>query len=165
MEEANMEEKLRDALKAGERADPGGPLSAYAREFYLKEFEMLRREIEIIINDYRATERNVLIAVGVSWAWLYGFRHEMPPLAWLAPCLFVGLGIMRHRGNEAFFRSINKYLKRLEKSFSAPGHPGGWEHAQAAKEGRFWTKISAWSFWLVILAATVVVAFFEIHRR
>lgn len=142
--------------------ETGGELSRHAKDFYLKEYELLRREIEIAINDYRATERNVVIAVGVSWAWLFQAGNGVPVLAWLVPCLFVVLGILRNYSDEAFFQSAHQYLARVEKAFSLPGHPGGWEHAPVSRN---WTRASAVLFWIVLALATIVVATFEIRLQ
>ena len=154
------EKPLKDPTDGNEPCTKG-PLSAHAKEFYLKEYEFLCREVELAINDYRSTERNVVIAVGVSWAWLYQVRREIPSLAWLAPCLFVVLGILRTYSDEAFFRSTHQYLSRVEELFSRAEHPGGWEHAPVSRN---WTRFSAVLFWAVLLAATIVVAVFEICR-
>jgi hypothetical protein len=51
------------ARKPGKHADN-------AKESYLKEYQCQRKEIETLWNDYRALERNVVVAIGVTWAWL-----------------------------------------------------------------------------------------------
>src|ERR1700724_2612004 len=53
-----------------------------AKDFYLKEFETLRKEIGAALKDYRELERNAVIAVGATWAWLFAHKKEMPPWAW-----------------------------------------------------------------------------------
>jgi hypothetical protein len=42
----------------------------YPRDYYLKEFDTLRKEIDWMLQDSRAVERNVVIAIGVFWAFL-----------------------------------------------------------------------------------------------
>jgi hypothetical protein len=160
VEEKPLENPTNESNRCTKRS-----LSAHAKEFYLKEYEFLRREVEIAISDYRATERNIVIAVGVSWAWLYQVRKEVPWEAWLVPCLFVVLGILRTYSDETFFRSAHKYLTRVEESFSSANDPGGWEHWEHANVARNWTRFSAVLFWTFLLLSTIAVAIFEICRR
>lgn len=147
----------------GITAQPDRSLATYAKEFYLKEYECLRNEIEIIIRDYRVVERNAIIAVGASWAWLFHVRHEVPGIAWFGPCLFVFVGFFRSFSNNIFFDSAHEYLMKVEEAFSGPEHPGGWEHASVARttqNTRSWTRLSAFLLWFLLLALTVAVGIY-----
>jgi hypothetical protein len=67
---------------------PGrGKYAHSATEFYLKEYEYLRREIEWLLKDYRALERNVVIALGITWGWLLAQRQLIPAWMLRVPCL------------------------------------------------------------------------------
>jgi hypothetical protein len=69
-----------------------GEYSSDSKEFHLKEFECIRKEIEILITERFSLERNVVVAVGVSWGWLFHERTNVPSWAWLIPCMFAALG-------------------------------------------------------------------------
>ena len=64
------------------------------KEFLLKEYESLRKEIEWMLTDIRALERNVLVAVGVTWAWLFTHK-DLPSWVWflIAFCAAVSMAV------------------------------------------------------------------------
>jgi hypothetical protein len=137
-----------------------------AKDFYLKEYECLRKEIDMVLKDHRALERNIVVVVGVIWAWLLDEHHAhnmyIPPWAWFIPCLFVVLGIMRATGNATFFTVTNEYIHRVEDVFSSDGDPGGWDHFSL---GRTWIRKSTIAFWSLLLISTIVVAFYEVKIK
>jgi hypothetical protein len=137
-----------------------GKHSMHGKDFYLKEYECLRREIEWLLVEGRSLERNVVIAIGVTWAWLLDKSSTLhvPKWSWFAPCLFSGLGILRAYGYTKEFRALHDYLKSIESAFSAKSDPAGWEHFAP----RGWTSKSTLLFWLVLLLATTGVALYEI---
>jgi len=124
-----------------------------AAEFYLKEYECLRREIEWLLKDYRDLERNVVIAVGLTWAWL--FEKGPPKGAWFIPCLFAVLGAVRATGIIKSFGKYHKYISRIEDAFTRPADPGGWEHSTPHGSGG---SKGAYLFWLILILVTVGVA-------
>jgi hypothetical protein len=126
-----------------------------AGDFYLKEYESLRREIEWLLKDYRALERNVVIAVGLSWAWL--FEKCAPKWAWSVPILFAVLGALRASGIIKSFKNYHDYIYKLEDTFSRPGDPGGWEHT-LLKSG---VAEGAYLFWLILIIATISIAVYR----
>jgi hypothetical protein len=130
-------------------------------EFYLKEFECLRREIELVIQFARTLERNVVVAIGISWAWLFHERDAVPRWSWLIPCFFAFLGAIRAFGNFRYFMSTAHYLKKVELTFSDGSDPGGW-HRFAP---RSWTRASVLAFWALLIFATIGVTVYELGRR
>jgi|ERR1700686_1465972 len=154
----------RPTVHFGEKNDSTPPTSPYqakyassAPEFYLKEYEYLRREIEWLLKDYRALERNVVIAVGITWGWLLAQRQLIPDWAWWVPFLFSALGAIRATGILHTFGVFAQYLSRLEESFSCSDDPGGWEHFAP---GKIATARTAVLFWTILIAATVAVAIY-----
>jgi hypothetical protein len=126
-----------------------------AADFYLKEYECLRREIEWLLKDYRDLERNVVIAVGLTWAWL--FEKDPPKAAWFFPFLFAVLGALRASGIDKSFKNYHEYIRRIETEFSRAGDPGGWEHSPR----RGGLSEGAYVFWLILILVTVGVAIYR----
>ncbi len=125
------------------------------KDFLLKEYESLRKEIEWMLTDIRALERNVLVAVGVTWAWLFTHK-DLPGWAWLFPCLFVALGCVRVVGMIRAFGHFREYITKIEGTFLAGQNPMGWEHFS---QGRTGASSGSWIFWTLLIATTLLVAF------
>jgi hypothetical protein len=134
------------------------PFKDNAKEFYLKEYECLRKEVEWLLKDYRDLERNAVIAVGVTWAWLFDHNMKMPWWAWCFPCLFALLGGLRGMGILRAFGNFKGYISRVEDAFSKPSDPGGWEHFPRPKGS---TSRFAATFWILLIGSTGVVAVFH----
>jgi len=144
------------------KARTAGIYAADSKEFHLKEFECLRKEVEMKIEEQRTLERNVVVAVGISWAWLFHERANVPPWAWLMPCLFAVLGLARAYGITRFFRSTNAYFLTIENAFFRPDSPIGWEHSTVKKP---WTRRSVIAFWGILIASTAFVAVYEMNSK
>lgn len=97
-------------------------------DFHLAEYNALRAEVIQLLETLRSLERNVVIAVGVSWGFLIDKRRDTPKWAWFVPVLFAVLGIWRVRGILKFFGQFREYLASLEQSFKIPDGPVGWQH-------------------------------------
>jgi len=137
-----------------------GKHAADSKDFYLKEYECLRKEIEWMLKDYRSLERNVVIAVGVTWGWLFEHNKALPRWAWLIPCLFAALGSIRAAGIMKAFGNFRTYIVKIEDAFSSHGDPGGWNRFHPKNIG---TSRMAGVFWAVLILATVLVAFINRH--
>lgn len=133
---------------------PDGICAAGAKDFYLQEYECLRKEIDWLLQDYRSLERNVVVAVGVTWGFLFKLDHTPPKWSWFIPCLFAALGALRASGIVQSFRLFHEYIERLEDAFHSPHDPGGWQHFTS---GRTWSGRSGFLFWLTLLLATIAV--------
>ena len=143
-----------------------------AEDFYLKEYECLRREIEWLLSDYRSLERNAVIAVGISWAWLFAQRQEIPSWAWYFPCLFAILGSVRALGIMHSFTLFHQYMKFLESWFSSEDTKSsssklsGWNHFLDSqnhppnKRTRTSASRMAGVFWVLLIVSTILVAIF-----
>ena len=124
------------------------------REFLIKEYESLRKEIEWMLTDIRALERNVLVAVGVTWAWLFT-NKDLPGWVWLFPCLFVALGCVRAVGMVRAFGHFRDYITKIESTFLPDKNPEGWEHFCNGKTG---ASTGSWIFWTLLVLTTLSVA-------
>lgn len=133
-------------------------LKGSAKDFYLKEYECLRKEVEWLLKDYRALERNVVIAVGVTLGWLFDKRSDIPAWAWFLPFLFAALGAIRGTGIMQAFGNFKKYFLAIENAFSRPGDPAGWEHFPR-QEGS--TSRVAVVFWALLLLVTAVIGGYQ----
>jgi hypothetical protein len=141
-------------------AQPGKHV-LFNKEFALKEYECLRQEIIWLLKDYRALERNVVIAVGLSWAWL--FEHKCSPrFAWFIPVLFVALGALRASGIFKQFGVFHCYVKRIESAFGADLILEGWEHFSWQKTG--WVSKSAIALWLILAFSCLGIGRYEFMR-
>ena len=150
-----------------------------AKEFHLKEYEYLRREIEWLMTYYRSLERNVVVAVGVTWGWLFSNRQQLPRWTWFIPCLFSFLGTLRSITLVRDHDHLHEYLYRVEKAFSSANDPGGWEHFREAAVWKsrsvsvFWRAFN-WGkrmtkspslFWILLTLSTVAVGVYECLSR
>jgi hypothetical protein len=124
------------------------------KDFLLKEYESLRKEIEWMLTDIRALERNVLVAVGVTWAWLFT-QKNLPGWVWFFPCLFVALGCVRALGIIKAFGHFRDYIAKIESAFLPGENPEGWEHFCKGKTG---ASTGGWIFWALLVVTTLFVA-------
>jgi hypothetical protein len=133
--------------------------SEKASEFHLEEFKALRKEVEILLEDYLALERNVVVAIGASWAFLY--HERLPVWTFLIPCLFAVLGAVRAKGIMDAFGVLRGYLLKIEDAYGREDVLKGWEHAH---KGTGFAKGAVW-FWSILIAATLlVILYVHCHR-
>jgi hypothetical protein len=127
-------------------------------EFYLKEYESLRKEIEWLGKDERALERNVTVAIGLIWVWLLKDGSNVTRLAWLIPVLLALLGAVRAIQLERYFKQyFNIYIGLVEAYFSRPGTPKGWENFLKSRQ-KHPVLLSVVLFWVILLLSTVFAA-------
>jgi hypothetical protein len=86
-------------------------------EFFLKEYEALRKEIEWLGKDQRDLERNVTIAIGLMWVWLLKDGTSVARVAWWMPVLLAILGFIR---TIYLSKPIHLELPRDGRLFSKP---------------------------------------------
>lgn len=147
-----------------------------ASDFHLEEYKALRKEIEWLLQDYRALERNIAVVCGGLLTWLFAQKHscqEWSPqdLAWIIPFLFAGLGSVRAWGIFKAFDVYHEYIVKIEEAFSAGMNLGGWEHflntqTQDKKDKRRTIGASkfAYMFWISLDVVTFLVGLlFSFH--
>jgi hypothetical protein len=132
------------------------PLST-AQVFQLEEYKALRKEVEFYIAEFRSQERNVVIAVGVIWAWLIS-NHQSGYLPWFLPVLLCAAASIRSHVLNKHMRRISTYIESLEDSFGV----NGWEHTFTirvvnVKRSDFANTILTYT----LLALSVVALFFH----
>lgn len=123
-------------------------------EFHLKEYECLRREIEVILQDTRSLEKYIVVTIGAIWAWLHSIKSA--DWMWCIPCVFAILGATRAFGINKSFEVFHAYILKLEESFSKTGTPEGWEHFLETHDTGF-SKGSV-LFWVLLILSTIIVA-------
>ncbi len=137
-----------------------------AHDFYLKEFEALRREIDAALLDARGLEKAAAIGAGLVWAWLVQ-QGKDPAIqqarwAWWIPVLFAVLGGLRSWAIGRHLRFMGAYIELVEDLYRRPNdtkthtaRPPGWQHY--SKQERFIGN-TATVFWWALIAITAVVA-------
>jgi hypothetical protein len=122
-------------------------------EFCLSEYVALRKEIEWLLTEESTRERNTVIAVGATWAWLFSNPEKITsaPWAWFIPVLFVVLGILRCLGNRKQWSVFHSYIERIEGVFLDSGSPGGWEHFSWGKT-QWRSTIAFWTVLFLVVA-------------
>jgi hypothetical protein len=141
-----------------------------ASDFHLEEYRALRKEIEWLLQDYRALERNIAVVCGGLLTWLFAHPwdvNEWKPqdLAWIVPFLFAGLGSVRAWGIFKAFNVYHEYIVKIEDAFATGMDLGGWEHflnrrTEKDKDQRhtIGTAKFAYMFWGILDAVTFLVA-------
>jgi hypothetical protein len=146
-------------------------------EFYLKEYDALRREIESTVQEIHTIERTTIIGVAAVYTWLalnLGKIPHIPALrwAWGIPFLFVFINwfkaISLHR---AIFR-IAAYISKIETKFCEEENLPGWQHyiMSSGKEKISFEKFYRhynFFFWGFLYAITILVPFLflDVFRR
>jgi hypothetical protein len=146
------------------------------KDFLLKEYECLRKEVEWLLKDYRGLERNIVVAVAVLWSWLFHEKWDaasgrnLHTLAWFIPFLFAVLGSVRARGIFKAFGVLHDYLLEIEETFTTDSYPQGWEHfltpkEEPAKAGgsrdlhrKTGASTAAFTFWGILDSVTLLLA-------
>jgi hypothetical protein len=132
-----------------------GIFSEKSEEFRLKEYECLRREIEMTSKDSRSLEKYIAVAVGGIWTWLYGVKVNSPWM-WSVPCLLAILGAIRAFGMNQSFVVFHAYILKLEEAFSKTGGPEGWEHFIEKHDTG--NAKGAVLFWAILITSTAAAA-------
>jgi hypothetical protein len=133
-------------------------------EFHLEEYKALRAEVLQLLETLRSLERNVIVAIGASWAFLLEKREHVPKWSWFVRVLFAVLGILRARGIVKYFGQFRVYLSRLEEAFGTPQGPAGWQHFTGPFTRKSpGSKISDGTapFWALLLLMTLAAAIWE----
>ena len=135
-----------------------GTFSTKCEDFHLIEYECLRREMEIVLQDSRALERNVVLAIGATWAWLY--TKQGAPWTFLIPCMFATLGAIRAYGINDTYTTFGTYFSEIEEAFRKTNGPKGWEHFLEDFKKDRGTDYSRGEllFWGLLIGSTIGVA-------
>src|ERR1700676_3420901 len=86
------------------------------RQFHLREFDALRKEIEFTLAEFYNIQRYAIVAAGAVWAWL-ATRGGSLRLPWMIPVLFVACGWARQLALFEQLHKISDYILILEDKF------------------------------------------------
>jgi hypothetical protein len=139
-------------------------------DFRLKEFEMLRKEIEYRTGSQERTERNVFVGVLVVFAFLAAFTPDKLPHGlknitnwfWMLPFVITILGIARFWDDHVAIHRIGDYIRTQEELISPKD--GGWQTHR--KKLRIRNSPSAWAFrlcgWGLLFFGTFAIGLYVI---
>ena len=128
------------------------------KDFHMKEYESLKREIINLVRDSRKLEVYAIGALGGFYAWFLSKKDGVsrPELILLIPLLVALLGSWRAWAIFVRLRDIAEYLIEVEKEFALAdnGLPGWETHLKTVAGSPFLT--SAIGFWCTLVVVAVV---------
>ena len=146
------------------------------KAFHEKEYEALRREIELDIKETRSLERNALLANAAIFTWLATTGKEFLGHWWLPwlPVVISGLAAFRSFALLSRMMELGDYIAKLECTFGSLG----WErerikHKDEQKhmptQATTTTRLKAWFrarpfvltagiYWAVLIVGGLIVA-------
>jgi hypothetical protein len=164
---------MRDGLPKEDAAAklPEGPFSKNSSEFHLQEYIALRAEVLALLETLRSLERNVVVAVGITWGFLIERGKLAPQWSWFIPVFFGILGAWRVRGILHEFGKFRDYIAELEEAYYSEKGPIGWQGFSRLEQSAFSErKQSAFSklkrsdgtvaFWTTLLITTIAVGIY-----
>ena len=140
-------------------------------DFRLAEYQTLREEIAASVEETRRIERYAAIVAAAVWVWALGRSASLAgALASLIPVLVSLLGGIRVFALYQVTMAIGAYILEVEDAYRHPTI-SGWEHFSGfavsdinqrprALERRYVSR-SAWTYWLLLLAAAIAFAVLE----
>ena len=137
------------------------PESQAANEtFLLEHWKQSRLELKALVSRCVDLERYALISTGAIWAWLGTAEPGWDPaLKWL-PLLLNVLFALRALSLVLRYREVGGSLAAAETHFSVPPDL----KLEKPYNPRRIKMITAWVFWLLLLAATLVLPYFYAER-
>jgi hypothetical protein len=128
--------------------------------FCLAEYDALRREIEHMLDDSRAIERNAVFAVGATWAWLAVHIGNLPKAIWWMPVFLTVLGSYRSWALLKTFGLMSDYIQEIERHFygdeASSKIVAGWE--RFSRKRKHWISQTGALLWILMFVTTVGVA-------
>lgn len=130
-------------------------------DFYLKEYQALRNEIENMLSDSRSLERNVVFAVGATWAWLATHSDKVPKAIWWLPVFLSALGAFRSWALLKTFGIFSDYIKKIEEVFCVDGIEG-WETFSGPR--KHWISKTGKYFWAALVFTSLGIAVYMLFQ-
>jgi hypothetical protein len=149
-------------------------MPAEAADFHVEQYKALRAEIQWMLKDYHALERNVAIVCGGVLAWLFAQKWNetwtIRNLGWFIPFLLACLGSVRAVGMFKAFNIYRQYFKKIEGAFKLQPLEG-WDNFLDAmpndgetKDRQLGTSKFAIVFWMSLDLVTGAIALsFGLH--
>ena len=140
------------------------------KDFRIKEFEALRKEIDDRRKDQWTTERDVPLAtIAIFWALTTIQDKDIPPdllgvlpLLWFSPLIVWATGMSRWLDDVNLVNEIASFIKQREK-YLDPTHLG-WEHFHQAKKNMSVTYSLRLISWISVFVIDVVVAVYVLLK-
>jgi hypothetical protein len=126
-------------------------------DFNKSEYDGLRREIELKLNEASALERYAVLGTSGVWAWLATHATSKAyQWFWFIPVVLTLLSFYRFRALEKEFGLFAEYLESLESRLKTEG----WQTFLVKSENktrRNSISTSSEVFWITLLVATILV--------
>jgi hypothetical protein len=156
--------------------DIDGVNAQATKEFRIKEFEALKREIDGRREDQWKIERDVLLAtIAIVWALTTIGATEatknvtkVMSILWLSPLCIWFAGVCRWIDNDVLVRDLGAFIGKREPLLD-PVHLG-WEDyslsssSQRKRKFTFGLRVASWVFILLIDIGFAVYGFYLPHR-
>ena len=153
---------------------------------YNKQYEALRREIELHLRELSRIPNYTVIPAAGLWAWMA--KNQIPARfrwCWFIAVVFPVLGALRSRAISRKIQLIGAYLRRFEKKVARIGIPG-WEtsirtmldsrnSASSSKhenQAQWWRDANphwysgldrtGWLLWSLFFAVSLAIGFLEV---
>jgi hypothetical protein len=135
------------------------------KDFHLKEYELLKKEVSDQVEHTRKLELYAVGGIAAFYAWFMSPKTPPPSAALGIPLLLVLLGAWRSWAALARIKEIAGYLIQVEAVFALK-EPGGWETYRTKNPSRPFL-LSAAAFWagLVVVAGVAWVVLTRCERR
>jgi hypothetical protein len=95
----------------------------HAREYHLREYDALRREVDLVLEALRFNEQYTVISVAAVITWLFAHSSNSMPYAvgWWIPFIVVIVGAMCGITLWSSLMLFTEYLAILEQRFGTEG--------------------------------------------
>lgn len=127
-------------------------------DFHVKEWEYLRTDIRLQIEQSKYLELATVVALAAFYAWFLSVSKPVPRVALLLPVIVALLGAVRSWATLRHIQRMAAYVRTLEQRLSL-GTDGliGWDRTRVANNSKSpELKLSAILFWFVVIAITLV---------
>lgn len=138
------------------------------KDFWLIEFDALRREIEIHVSERRKIESQVVVGLAAMYAWAFSLENAVAEILFRAvlgiPPILILLSFLRWSSIHLRTMKIGEYIRLREETNAPP--KTGWETyiANDRASRPIWGQLEGWTEFLVWLAlfggSLVVLALF-----
>lgn len=119
------------------------PAKDYRREFYLAEFNALRKEVEIRLAEINQIEYQVFLGAAATYAWLLTRPTDTSALSkvgWAVPLFLALYGYFKIKHSIGVLRKLGQYICSVE---TAIYHSGPAPLTEAEKSVKGWEHIFA----------------------
>ena len=131
-------------------------LAPDAKEFLMKEYDALRKQIDDLTRELLSIEKWCLIVSGVIWSWLASTQNKsMPELIYWCPAIISCLFGLRVLGLHRSTLLAGKYITGLEKTLCLP-KGFGWESYLTSKRPLL-IAIPAYLYWVLLIGVNVAI--------